>query len=59
MSFADKAREVKGRAKEKAGDATDNERLEAGGATDRTAAARQAGEHVKDAGRDVRDAFKG
>ncbi|MBO4207470.1 CsbD family protein [Micromonospora echinofusca] len=62
MSFADKAKnkldEMSGAAKEKFGDATDNERLQAEGATQQTEArTRQAGEHVKDAGRDVRDAF--
>ena len=63
MSFADKvehkAEELKGAAKEKFGDATDNERLEAEGAADQTAAnAKQAGDHVKDAARDVRDAVE-
>lgn len=62
MSFGDKARnkveEMTGAAKEKFGDATDNERLQAEGAAQKTEArAKQAGEHVKDAGRDVRDAF--
>ncbi|MFB9238230.1 CsbD family protein [Plantactinospora siamensis] len=64
MSFADKISnkidELKGAGKEKVGDATDNESLQAEGATDRTEAqTKQAGEHLKDAGRDVRDAFKG
>jgi uncharacterized protein YjbJ (UPF0337 family) len=58
MSFSDKAKnkadELTGAAKERIGDATDNERLQAEGATQRTEArTRQAGEHVKDAGRDV------
>lgn len=62
MSFTDKvehkAEEFKGATKEKYGDATDNERIEAEGAAERTAAkAKQAGDHVKDAGRNVRDAF--
>jgi len=62
MSFTDKAKnkadEMAGRAKEAVGDATDNERLQAEGQAQATAAkTRQAGEHVKDAGRDVRDAF--
>ncbi|MFF5233879.1 CsbD family protein [Dactylosporangium sp. NPDC000521] len=62
MSFADKvehkAEEVKGAVKEKYGDATDNERLQAEGAAERAAAkAKQAGDHVKDAGADVKDAF--
>lgn len=64
MSFADKvhnkADELKGSVKEKFGDLTDDERLQAEGNTERTEArTRQAGEHVKDAGRDVRDAFRG
>jgi uncharacterized protein YjbJ (UPF0337 family) len=50
--------ELTGKAKQRAGDATDNERLQAEGQAQETAAnAKQAGEHVKDAGRDVRDAF--
>jgi uncharacterized protein YjbJ (UPF0337 family) len=54
-----KAEEVKGAAKEKIGDATDNERLQAEGAAERSAAkAKQAGDHVRDAGRDVRDALR-
>lgn len=62
MSFTDKvehkAEEFKGGVKEKYGDATDNERLEAEGAAERTgASAKQAGDHLKDAGRNVRDAF--
>ncbi|GAA1505693.1 hypothetical protein GCM10009827_019220 [Dactylosporangium maewongense] len=62
MSFTDKvehkAEELKGAAKEKFGDATDNERLQAEGAAERAAAkAKQAGDHVKDAGEDVKDAF--
>ncbi|MFC4996877.1 CsbD family protein [Dactylosporangium cerinum] len=62
MSFTDKvehkAEELKGAAKEKFGDATDNERLQAEGAAERAAAkAKQAGDHVKDAGADVKDAF--
>jgi uncharacterized protein YjbJ (UPF0337 family) len=64
MSFADKAKnkaeELKGTVKERIGDATDNERMQAEGASERTAAkTKQAGEHVKDAGRDARDAFRG
>ncbi|SCL24551.1 Uncharacterized conserved protein YjbJ, UPF0337 family [Micromonospora pallida] len=62
MSFTDKARnkadELTGAAKERIGNATNNERLRAEGSTQQTEAqARQAGEHAKDAGRDVRDAF--
>ena len=42
------------------GDATNNERLQAEGAADRAEArAKQAGEHVKDAGRDAREVFRG
>jgi uncharacterized protein YjbJ (UPF0337 family) len=62
MSFADKvehkAEELKGAAKEKIGDATDNERLQAEGAVERDAAKiKQAGDHVRDAARDTKDAF--
>lgn len=62
MSFTDKARnkaeELTGKAKKAVGDVTDNERLQAEGQAQETAAhAKQAGENVKDAGRDVRDAF--
>lgn len=64
MSFADKvehkAEELKGAAKEKWGDATDNEDLQAEGAGERTIAqGKQAGDHLKDAGENVKDAFKG
>jgi uncharacterized protein YjbJ (UPF0337 family) len=63
MGYTDKARneaeELKGRTKEWVGDKTDNERLEAEGERDRAAAnAKQAGEHVKDAARDVADEFR-
>ena len=63
MSFTDKvehkAEELKGLAKEKIGDATDNERLQAEGAAERAAAkAKQAGDHVKDAAHDAGDAFR-
>ncbi|MFC0531914.1 CsbD family protein [Phytohabitans kaempferiae] len=63
MSFADKARnkaeQMKGTVKERIGDATDNERMQAEGAKERTTAkAKQAGEHVKEAGRDASDAFR-
>jgi uncharacterized protein YjbJ (UPF0337 family) len=62
MSIADKvknkAEELTGKAKQGIGGATGNERLQAEGKAQETAAhAKQAGEHVKDAGRDVRDAF--
>ncbi|GAA1812613.1 hypothetical protein GCM10009682_37370 [Luedemannella flava] len=61
MSFADKieneAEEFKGKVKEKIGDWTDNESLQAEGVADQAKAnAKQAGEHVKDAAGDVRDA---
>ncbi|GHJ07963.1 hypothetical protein TPA0907_23300 [Micromonospora humidisoli] len=63
MSFTDKAKnkaqELTGAAKERLGDMTDNERMRAEGSTEQSEArARQAGEHVKDAGRDVRDAMR-
>ena len=63
MSFADKAEhkaeELKGAAKEKWGDATDNESLQAEGAAEKTAAqAKQAGDHLADAGRHARDAVR-
>jgi uncharacterized protein YjbJ (UPF0337 family) len=63
VSFGDKvknkAEELKGEVKERYGDATDNERLQAEGATEKTEAkAKQAGEHVKDAAHDVGDAFR-
>ena len=62
MSFTDKAKneaeELAGKAKQAVGRATGNESLVAEGAAQETSAqARQAGEHVKDAGKDVRDAF--
>jgi uncharacterized protein YjbJ (UPF0337 family) len=61
MSTADKARNeaerYKGKAKERMGDMTDNESLQAEGMRDQgKAGAKQAGEHVKDAARDIRDA---
>ena len=64
MSNSDKARneaeELKGRAKEWFGDKTDNESLQAEGIEDQTRAnAKQAGEHLRDAGRDARDAVTG
>lgn len=55
-----KAEEVKGAAKEKLGDATDNPTMQAEGAAERRAAqARQAGDHLHDAGRNARDALSG
>jgi uncharacterized protein YjbJ (UPF0337 family) len=47
------AEEMKGKAKEAVGDATDNERLQAEGQTD------QAKANLKKAGDDVKDAFTG
>jgi uncharacterized protein YjbJ (UPF0337 family) len=63
MSFGDKmehkGEELKGAAKEKWGDATDNESLQAEGAAERAAAkAKQAGDNIADAGRDARDALR-
>jgi uncharacterized protein YjbJ (UPF0337 family) len=55
-----KAEEIKGAAKEKFGDATDNESMQAEGAAERRAAqAKQAGDHLADAGRNARDAVTG
>ncbi|WP_411730954.1 CsbD family protein [Paeniglutamicibacter sp.] len=52
--ISNKAQEVAGQAKEKLGDATDNEQLQAQGIKDQAAAkAKQAGEHVKDAAKDI------
>ena len=49
-----KAEEVKGAAKEKVGDATDNERMEAEGKGDQmSASAKKAGENVKDGFKDA------
>ncbi|MFU8874714.1 CsbD family protein [Micromonospora sp. SL4-19] len=63
MGFTDKAKnkaqEMSGMAKERIGDVTDNERLRAEGANEQSAArARQAGQNVKEAGRDARNAFE-
>jgi uncharacterized protein YjbJ (UPF0337 family) len=53
------ATEAKGKVKEAAGSATDNDDLEAEGRADRgEAKVKKAGEHVKDAADDVKDAFK-
>lgn len=46
------AEEAEGKAKEVVGDATDNERLQAEGR------AEKAGAHIKQAGENVKDAFK-
>jgi uncharacterized protein YjbJ (UPF0337 family) len=54
-----KAEDAKGKIKEGVGDATDNERLEAEGKADQTdASLKNAGENVKDAAADLKDAFK-
>ena len=53
-----KAEEIAGATKEKIGDATDNESLQAKGAAQKSAAqAKQAGDHIADAGRNARDAL--
>ena len=62
MGLSDKAKnkaeELTGKAKQRIGDATDNESLVAKGQAQETAAnTKQAGEHLKDVGRDVRDAL--
>ena len=62
MSTGDKiknaAQDLTGKAKEKIGDLTDNERLEAEGRADQAEAdAKKRAEKVKDAGRDVKDAI--
>lgn len=52
--FENKAEELKGKTKEHVGDATNNRDLQAEGEADQTkASAKQAGEHVKDAAKDV------
>ena len=52
--FENKAEELKGKAKEHVGDATNNRDLEAEGQADQAKAGmKQAGEHVKDAAKDV------
>jgi len=63
MSFTDKAKneaeEAKGKVKEWAGDATDNEELRAEGQGDQLSGnTKQAGEHVKDAANDIADNFR-
>ncbi|MEH1165027.1 CsbD family protein [Micromonospora sp. CPCC 205539] len=62
MSFTEKARnkveQVAGAAKERLGDATDNEQMRGEGASQQgSARAKQAGQNVKDAGRNAKDAF--
>ncbi|WP_038463211.1 CsbD family protein [Arthrobacter sp. PAMC 25486] len=52
--ISNKAQEATGKAKEALGDVTNNEKLQAEGVEDQAAAkAKQAGEHVKDAAKDV------
>jgi len=52
------AEHAKGKVKEKVGEWTDNESLEAEGRTDQSKAdLKNAGEKVKDAGRNVKDAL--
>ena len=54
--ISNKAKEATGKVKEKVGDATDNESLQAEGLKDQAVAkAKQAGEHLKDAAKDVTD----
>jgi uncharacterized protein YjbJ (UPF0337 family) len=63
MGYTDKAaneaEQLKGKAKEWVGDKTDNESLEAEGVRDQASGGlKQAGEHVKDAARDLRNSAK-
>lgn len=63
MSFDDKAEnkahELKGTAKERWGGATGDRDLQAEGAADKSQSrVKQAGEHLKDAARSLRDVFK-
>jgi uncharacterized protein YjbJ (UPF0337 family) len=54
--IGNKAKEAVGKVKEEVGDATDNESLQAEGLKDQAVAkAKQAGEHLKDAAKDVTD----
>lgn len=54
-----KADKVKGAAKEKWGDLTDDEEKQAEGQVDQGKAdLKQSGEHIKDAASDAKDAFK-
>jgi uncharacterized protein YjbJ (UPF0337 family) len=53
------ATDAKGKIKEAAGSATDDQDLEAEGKADQgEAKVKKAGEHVKDAAKNVKDAFK-
>jgi uncharacterized protein YjbJ (UPF0337 family) len=63
MSLIDKVKNklqmAKGQGKEQAGHATGDADLEARGRGDRVeGGAKQAGEHVKDVGKDIKDSFK-
>jgi uncharacterized protein YjbJ (UPF0337 family) len=56
--ISNKAEELKGKGKEGVGEATGDESLRAEGAADQTkSGVKQAGEHVKDAAKDVKEAF--
>ncbi|WP_410809292.1 CsbD family protein [Micromonospora sp. 067-2] len=62
MGFTDKARnkveQVAGAAKERMGDATNNESMRGSGASQQSdARTKQAGQNIKDAGGKVKDAF--
>ncbi|HTW16053.1 MAG TPA: CsbD family protein [Nocardioides sp.] len=62
MSFVDKAKhkaeELKGHGKEQAGKANDDPQLTAEGKADQTSGkTKQAGEHLKDAAKDIKDGF--
>jgi uncharacterized protein YjbJ (UPF0337 family) len=63
MGLADKARnmaeEWKGRAKEKIGDATKNENMQAEGAADRAEAKARQGQQANQAGQQSQDVFRG
>ena len=57
--ISNKTEDLKGKAKEGAGKATDDEQLEGEGKGDQASSSIKDGvEHVKDAGKDVKDAFK-
>ena len=63
LSFLDKIRNrsrlSRGRAKQKIGRATNNPRLQAEGLADRVSGgARQLGEELKDAGKDIKRSFR-
>ena len=56
--ISNKAEDLKGKVKEGAGKATDDEQLESEGKGDQASSSLKDGvEHVKDAGKDVKDAF--